>query len=215
MSALREAIVLPAIFLTVTLLAAFQPGSPPTFTPPSLFSLVLASLVVAALVRGGALAPDALVHGGRPVVANANGAVVLLSLLAAAAQLLSTLTPRSGLPLFFVDVFLLVLLVNTLVTQPDRRHLLRSLAVTVGSALLLKFVVLASLAAPAGSRTLRVLVALFDAATFGGIQQEPLPAAAGYLAFAAVVLFLAGLALLPRRAELTTALPVHSRGTWA
>jgi len=123
--------------------------------------------------------------------------VVLLALFAAAAQVLSMLTPRSGLPLFFVDVFLFVLLLNTLVAQPDRVRLLRSLAVILGSALVLKFVVLASLSGPSGSRTARVLTALFDAATFGTITQEPQAPQAGYLAFFAIAMFLAGATLLP------------------
>jgi hypothetical protein len=134
--------------------------------------------------------------------------VVLVTLFLAGAQLLAMLTPRSGLPLFFVDVFLFVLLLNTLVAQPDRVRLLRSLAVIFGSALVLKFVVLASLSGPGGSRTTLVLVALFDAATFGTIAQEPQPASAGYVAFAAIALFLIGASLLPamvRRAELDPA----------
>jgi hypothetical protein len=47
-------------------------------------------------------------------------------------------------------------------------------------------------------------VALFDAATFGSIAQDPQPASAGYAAFASAVLFLAAAALLPslRRVEL-------------
>jgi hypothetical protein len=154
-------------------------------------------MLVATLVRSGALAPDRLLHGSRSVLANANGMVVLLSLFAAASQVLALLTPRSGLPLFFVDVFLFVLLLNTLVAQPDRVRLLRSLAVILGSALVLKFVVLASLSGPSGSRTARVLMALFDAATFGSITQEPQTAGAGYLAFFAIALFLAGISALP------------------
>ena len=73
-----------------------------------------------------------------------------MSLFAAASQVLGMLTPRSGLPLFFVDVFLFVLLLNTLVAQPDRVRLLRSLAVILGSALVLKFVVLGALSGPSG-----------------------------------------------------------------
>ncbi len=197
MSAAREAVLLPLIFLTVTLLAGMQLGPGVAFVAPSLFSVVLGAMFVAALVRSGALAPERLLHGSRPVLANANGMVVLLSLFAAAAQVLSMLTPRSGLPLFFVDVFLFVLLLNTLVAQPDRVRLLRSLAVIFGSALVLKFVVLASLSSPAGSRTTQVLVALFDAATFGTITQEPQSPQAGYLAFFAIAMFLAGATLLP------------------
>lgn len=197
MSAAREAVLLPMIFLTVTLLAGVQLGPGVAFVPPSVFSLVLGTMVVAALVRAGALAPDRLLHGSRSMLANANGMVVLLALFAAASQVLGMLTPRSGLPLFFVDVFLFVLLVNTLVAQPDRVRLLRSLAVILGSALVLKFVVLAALSGPSTSRTARVLAALFDAATFGTITQEPQASGAGYLAFFAIALFLAGVSALP------------------
>ena len=197
MSPAREAVLLPLIFLTVTLLAGLQLGPRVALLPPSLFALVLGTMLLAALVRSGALAPHYLLHGSRSVLANANGMIVLLSLFAAASQLLSMLTPRSGLPLFFVDVFLFVLLLNTLVAQPDRVRLLRSLAVILGSALVLKFVVLAALSAPSGSRTARVLVALFDAATFGTVTQEPQAPGAGYLAFFAIALFLAGVSALP------------------
>jgi hypothetical protein len=195
--AAREAVLLPTIFLTVTLLAGVQLGTGVAFVPPSLFALVLGTMLLAALVRSGALAPDHLLHGSRSVLANANGMVVLLSLFAAASQILSMLTPRSGLPLFFVDVFLFVLFLNTLVAQPDRVRLLRSLAVILGSALVLKFVVLAALSGPSSSRTARVLAALFDAATFGTITQEAQAPGAGYLAFFAIALFLAGVGALP------------------
>lgn len=197
MSAAREAVLLPIVFLTVSLLAGVQLGPGVALVPPSLFALVLGTLLLAALVRSGALAPDHLLHGSRSVLANANGMIVLVSLFAAASQILALLTPRSGLPLFFVDVFLFVLLLNTLVAQPDRVRLLRSLAVILGSALVLKFVVLAALSGPSSSRTARVLAALFDAATFGAITQEPQAAGAGYLAFLSVALFLAGVSALP------------------
>ena len=44
---------------------------------------------------------------------------------------------------------------------------------------MLKFIVLAALADPEGSRTKRVLLALFDAATLGTISQAPVQAAGG------------------------------------
>ena len=157
MSALREALVLPVIFLTVTLLAGVQIGAAVAFAPPSLFALVLGTMLLVALVRSGALAPARLMDGSRPMLANANGAVVLATLFAAASQLLGMLTPRSGLPLFFVDVFLFGLLLNPLVAEPDRVPL-RSLAVILGSALVVKHAILASPGA-SGSRTSRVLVA--------------------------------------------------------
>jgi len=212
MSATREAVVLPLLFLTVTLLAGARFGGTVALVPPSLFSLVLATMLLAALIRGGALAPDRLLHGSRPIVANANGAVVLVTLFAAASQLLGLLTPQSGLPRFFVDVFLFVLLLNTLVAQPDRTRLLRSLGVILGSALVLKFVVLAALSDPSGSRTAQVIYALFDLATFGTLAQEPQSPVAGYMAFVAIALFLIGSAALPvGRSGGRAGLPIPTR----
>jgi len=198
MTALREAVVLPLLFLTIALVAGAHIDTRVALVPPSLFSLVLATMLIAALVRSGALAPDRLLHASRSTIANANGAAALFALFAATAQVLAMLTPRTGLPLLFVQIFLFVLLLNTLVAMPDRVRLLRSLAVTLGSALLLKFVVLASVSDPAGSRVSRVLVALFDAATFGSITQNPEPPSAGYLAFFTVAMYLIAVALLPQ-----------------
>jgi hypothetical protein len=196
-STVREAFVLPLIFLTVALLGGLEPGARDPWSPPSLFSLVLAMMVLAALVRSGTLAPERLLHGSRTILANSNGAAVLIALFAASAQVLHMLTPRSGLPSVIVGVVLFVLLFNTLVMSPDRPRLLRSFAVVTGSAFMLKFVLLASLADPDGGRTKRVLLALFDVATLGTISQTPLHSAAGYLAFLIVLLFLTGVALLP------------------
>lgn len=197
MTAGREAVVLPLIFLTVAMFGGLEPGAPDPWSPPSLFSLVLAVMVMAALVRSGTLAPERLLDGSRSMLENANGFTVLLSLYAASAQVLHMLTPRSGLPSLIVGVVLFVLLLNTLVMSPDRPRLLRSFAVVTGSAFILKFVVLASLADPAGGRTRRVLLALFDVATLGTIAQAPLHPAAGYVAFLIVLLFLIGIAALP------------------
>jgi hypothetical protein len=199
MSAVREAIVLPVIFLTVVMFGGLEPGPSARWLAPSLFSLVLAVMMIAVLARSGALAPDRLLHAERSIIANANGAMVLFSLFIASAQVVHMLTPRSGLPSVIVGLVLFLLLLNTFVALPDRQRLLRSLAVVLGSAFVLKFVILAALADPDGGRTKRVLVALIDAATLGTISQEPLPPAAGYLAFLLVLLYLVGVAALPKR----------------
>jgi hypothetical protein len=197
MTALREALVLPVLFLTTTLLAALQMGSPALFAPPSAFALVLASILVGILVRSGALAPERLLHSDRTILANGNGALLLATVLLASAQLLTMLTPSSGLPLLLFDAFLLILLVNTMVAAQGRTQTLRSLAVIIVSAYVLKFVVLASLSNPAGGRIRRVLLAMFDAATLGTITQEQIPGAATYVAFAAIGLYLIGVVALP------------------
>jgi len=218
MSATREALVLPSIFLTVTLVGGLHPGMPALMTAPSEFALVLACLLVGVLVRSGVLAPERLLRSARPPLENANGAVVLVTLFAASAQILTVLTPDSGLPLLLFDAFLLVLLANTLITAPDRDRALRSLLLIFGSAFVLKFAVLASLSSLDGGRLRKVLVALFDAATLGTVSQEPLPAGSGYLAFLAIALFMIGASALPgvtRRhaAEATELQPFTGRST--
>jgi hypothetical protein len=210
MTAAREAVFLPLAFLTVALLGGFDPGAETPWIPPSLFSLVLAVMLVGALVRSGTLAPDRLLHSARTVLANANGALVLVSLFAGSAQLVNMLTPRSGLPLLIVGVVLFLLMVNTLVMSPDRIRLLRSLAVVIGSAFILKFIVLAALADPEGSRTKRVLLALFDAATLGTISQGPIQPVAGYIAFFMCLLYLVAVAMLPGSEVRSQALAARS-----
>jgi hypothetical protein len=197
MTAAREAVVLPLVFLTVVMFGGLDPGSIRPWTAPSLFSLVLAVMIVGVLVRSGTLAPERLLNPSRTILANSNGAVVLMGLFAASAQVLHMLTPRSGLPALIVGLVLFLLLVNTLVAQPDRQRLLRSLAVVLASAFILKFIVLAALSDPEGSRTRRALTALFDVATLGTVSQAPLHPSTGYLAFGLVILYLFGVAALP------------------
>ena len=201
MTPLREAIVLPAIFLTVALLGGLEPAALQPWTSASPFSLILGFLLIGVLARSGALDPERLLNAHRPALANANGLVVLLTLFAATSQVLHMLTPRSGLPSLIVGLVLFLMLVNTYVVVPDRRRVLRSLAVVLGSAFVLKFVVLAALAELDGGRTRRVLIALFDLATLGTISQDPIAPAAGYLAFAIGFLYLVGIAALPARHE--------------
>jgi len=209
MSPLREAVLLPFIFLTVALSGGLDPGAARPWSAASPFALLLAILMIVALVRSGALAPQRLMDRSRGPLANANGFVVLVCVFAASAQLLHMLIPRSGVPAVFVGVVLLLLLVNTLAAEPDRARMLRSLAVLVGSAFVLKFILLAALADPAGGRTKRVLLALFDVATLGTVVQAPLHPAAAYVAFFTGLLFLIGVAMLPsadRRQSLTVTL---------
>ncbi len=198
MTAAREAIYLPLLFLTVALAGGVRIAGRVVFVPPPLFSLVLAMLVIALLVRSGALAPERLMSGARRPLANVNGFALLLALFAGSAQAFNLATPSSGLPLLLFDTFLFVLLVNSLVAGPDRVRVLRSLMVTFGAAFILKFIVLASLSDPGGGRLKRVLQLLLEGVTVGSLTQEPMHPASGYIAFATLVLYLIGLALLPR-----------------
>jgi hypothetical protein len=199
MTAAVEAVYLPMLFLTVALVGGLRIDDRVTFVPPPLFSLVLGLMLLGVLVRGRVLAPERFMHASRPGLANLNGAIVMLSTFFAATQVFNLLTPHSGLPYLLFNVFLFVLLVNTLAGFPDRISVLRSVGVITGAAFILKFVVLASISDPGEGALKRILYVLLEGVTLGTLTQPPLSPAGGYLAFAALVMFLTGLAMLPGR----------------
>jgi hypothetical protein len=196
-SALREAILLPALFLTVVLAAALRPGAAVSVVPPSLASLIAGTALFGLLIRSGAVAPDRLVHPTRSVLANLNGFGVLVTLVAASAQLVTALTPQSGVPGVIVWTVLGALLLQAYAIGPDRTRLLRGLLVTFGAAFTLKFVLLSAISSPAEGRLARAMQLLFEGVTLGAVTQRPPGVAEGYLAFAATALYLIGVALLP------------------
>ena len=194
-----EAVYLPLLFLTVALLGGLRLDERVMFVPPPLFALVLGVMLFGVLVRGRVLAPDRLMSASRPPLENLNGLVVILSTFFAATQVFNLVTPESGLPFLLFNVFLFVLLVNTLAVSPDRVSVLRSMAIITGAAFILKFIVLGAISAPGESVLKRVLYALLEGVTLGTLTQPQLHPAAGYLAFATLALFLIGLAMLPSR----------------
>lgn len=197
MTPAREAIVLPVLLLTVTWLGGLRVSERVLLEPPTLISLVMAVLLLVVLIQSGAIAPSRLVDQSRTSLANANGAVVLLATFVASAQVLSCVTPTSGLPALMVSVLVSAMLVQMLSASLDRTRVLRAMAVTLGVAFVLKFVLLASLSAPVGGPVARALQLLFDNVTMGAITQAPLRPVNGYLAFATIALYLLTLPMLP------------------
>ena len=204
MSVAFEAFYLPLIMLTVTLLGGLRVAERVTLMPPSLSALVLAMLLLGILVRSGALAPERLMSAARSPAANLNGLVVLLATFLASAQAFNLATPESGLPRLLFGVFLFVLLLNTMAASSDRIRTLRSLAVTFGSAFVLKFIVLAAISDPAGGRLKRILLVMLEGLTLGTLTQDAFHPMTGYLAFFTFVLFVVGLSLLPGRAGVSS-----------
>ena len=198
----REAITLPLVFLGVSGLSAVRigEGGATRFVGPTLFALVLAVMLAGLLLRAGVLAPERLVSSRRAPLANANGVSVLVTLLFASAQVFTLLTPEGGLMAVLFSAFYLTLLWTTAAARPAAHHLLRSLAVVFGSALVLRFVVLNAIAAPAGSVAHKLFAAALEGLTLGGLGLEYHAPATGYAAFIALGLFFVGLLLLPHQA---------------
>jgi hypothetical protein len=199
MTAGREAIALPLVFLTVLLAGGLRIAGTIELVPPSPYVLLLGLLLLRVVVQSGALAPDRLMSSSRSALANLNGAVLLATLWVAAAQTLAVLIPESGVPRLAVSAFFLILLLNTAAASPNRQRLLRSFAVTFGAAFVIKFVVLRGLSAPGEGALKRAMLAALDSVTAGAlIQAVPHPVTA-YVALFAVGLFLVGVLLLPHR----------------
>ena len=199
MTAGREAIVLPVLFLTVLLVGGLRIGDMTMLVPPSPYVLLLGVLLVRVAVRSGALAAEQLLASTRSALANLNGAVLLATMWLAGAQTLAMLIPESGVPRLTFGVFFLILLLNTAAASPDRERLLQSLAVTFGAAFLLKFVFLHGLSAPGASALKRALLALVDGVTAGALIQEVPHPITAYIALMTIALFLLGVFLLPHR----------------
>jgi hypothetical protein len=199
-TAVREAIVLPTLFLSIVLAASIRPGAQITVVGPSLGSLVAGLVLFALLVRSGALDPHQLMHPERSGMANLNGLSVLVTAFVASAQMVTMLVPESGVPALIAWIVLASLLVQALAIGPDRSRLLRGLMVTFGAAFILKFIVLTTLSAPAEGRLARAVQLLFEGVTLGGVTQRTPHPAEGYLAFVIIVTYLIGVALLPSAA---------------
>jgi hypothetical protein len=199
MTAALEAITLPALLLTVAWLGGVRVTDRVALVPPPLFSLVLGVLLLGVLVKSGAFSPDRLINRSRSALANANGVVVAAALFAASVQAFNLITPETGLPHVIGNLFLFVLLLNTLAASPDRVRVLRSLLVTFGFAFVIKFIVLTALSDPSGGTLKRVLLVMLEGLTLGTLTQTAVNSVTGYLAFATLALFLIALALLPSR----------------
>ena len=197
MTPAREAFALPLAFLTVVLIGGIRLTTSIAIVPPTLFALVLACIVMAVFVQSGTLDPSRLVSAERSGWANINGLLALVALFLANAQVISRLTPDSGLPALVIAALFLVTLVQLAAAALDRVRCLRVWGVTLLSAFVLKFVVVAALAGPADRPLARALQALVEGLTFGNFSQPVERPAAGYLAFAMLAVYLAGLVLLP------------------
>jgi hypothetical protein len=209
MTAIREALLLPGLLLTVALLGGLRVGGAVQLVPPPLVALVLGLLLIAALVRAGVLVPGQFVGSERGSLENLSGIVVLLALGAASAQIFNLLIPDRGLFHVLFATFFFVQLLSSLAGIDERRALLRSLLVLLGSAFLLRFLVLEALYARNGGMLTRILTVLMEGVSLGALQYEPAGSATGYTAFAALALYMTALFLL-RAVPVATGLAIRS-----
>ena len=195
-------ILLPAIFLTVTLLGGLRLGTIDNafiFLKPALVCLVFAALSLVLFFRSGVIAINGWFSHEFSTPKNAANAAILLTLFTATVQLFNSLLPEQGLPFWVVGFCFFWTLWNNLFAEFDTKRLLRSLFALFGLAFVVKYLVLANLTAPQTDGWVQRIIANPGKEAFTWLLDLPRYAAGtGYVQFVSVSLYMIGLFLTPR-----------------
>ena len=198
-------ILLPLLFLTVTLLGGLRFGATDNafiFLKPPLICLVFASVTMILFFRSGLLRLDGWFSERFSTLQNIANAAVLLTLFSASTQLFNSLLPEKGLPLWVVGFCFFWTLWNNLFADFDTKKLLRSLGALFGMAFVVKYLVLANLTATGDTSLLQRIFENPTKEAFTWLLDLPRYAAGtGYIQFFTLTLFLIGLFLTPQSSE--------------
>jgi hypothetical protein len=196
---LVDFVLLPFLFLTVTLLGGLRIGAENgtfIFIAPPLVTLLLATLLMLLLVRGGLVSLRHWIGSDLPPLTNVAHIWTLITVFFASAQAFNSVLPERGLLHWLFSFFFLWTLWNNQFSSFDARRLLRSLTVLFGTAFVLKHMLLASLYSPDGGWLKRVAGTVLQGVALGTLDAPSFAAATGYIAFFTLALYVAGLILL-------------------
>lgn len=203
----RLHLLVPFIFLTVTLLGGLRIASPDNefvFLKPALLCLILTVILLVSFVRGGLISVDGWLNEEFPILKNIANSFVLVTLFAASTQIFNSVMPEQGLPFWIVAFCFLWTLWNNLFAAFNNKQFLRSIVALFGFAFVAKYLVLANLTAPASENWLRAVIENPAQEAFTWILALPqYSAGTGYLQFFTVLLYFVGLFLLPQTTRLT------------
>jgi hypothetical protein len=195
--ALVEFVLLPTVFLTVTLFGGVRVGAETgalVFVAPPLVTLILAAMLLSLFARGRALILGRWLSAENAVLTNVSHALTIAALFFASAQSFNSVLPERGLPRWVFSLFFLWTLWQQQFAPFDARRLLRSLAVLFGTAFVLKHLLLASLYAPGGGWLQRLTGVVLEGVSLDAPAYAP---ATGYVSFFTLAFYVGGLALLP------------------
>lgn len=195
-------ILLPAIFLLVTLLGGFRLGATDgafIFLKPALVCLVFAALTLVLYTRSGMIDIGGWISEERPILENASSVAVLLSLFTATVQLYNSLLPEQGLTFWVVGFCFFWTIWNNLFAEFDPKRLLRSMVGLFGLAFVIKYLILANITgSPEGSWWQRLFENPGKEAFTWLLDLPKYSPGTGYVQFFTISLYLIGLFLLPR-----------------
>lgn len=194
-------VLLPSIFLAVTLLGGLRLGATDSvfiFLKPALVCLVFAAVLLLLFFRSGLLRLDGWFYEDGSLLQNAANGGVLLTLFAASAQIFNSLLPEQGLPFWVVGFCFFWTLWNNLFAEFDTKKLLLSLGALFGMAFVVKYLVLANLTATSSGSWLQRVFENPGKEAFTWLLDLPqYSGGTGYIQFFALALYLIGLFLTP------------------
>jgi hypothetical protein len=200
-SAVSTYIVLPIVFLTVTLLGGLRLGAVDNsfiFLKPALICLVFAGVTLILFFRSGLISLHEWLSESLSILRNTANTAILLTLFTATVQLFNALLPEHGLPFWIVGFCFFWTLWNNLFSEFNVQRLIRSLGALFGLAFIVKFLVLANLTAPEGTSWLQRMIENPGREAFTWLLDLPrYSSGTGYIHFFTVVLYLIGLYLTP------------------
>ncbi len=197
-------LVVPLGLLTVALMGGMRfavESSELRYIAPQLIALILAAFALILFVRGGLVELSEQIGERLGLMENLSGAIFLVSLYFATAQVFNLVTPERGLLNFCFNLFYFLIFFNNLFVVFNPQRLVKSLAIILGISFALKYLVLADLFAPTESWSKYILQKLMQTASLGALEFAVFAPATGYLAFATLVLYLIGLYLIAPRTE--------------
>lgn len=198
-------LVLPAIFLAVTLLGGLRLGAADNafiFLKPALICLVFAAVTLVLFVRSGMIAVDGWMASENSGLRNAANAAVMLTLFTATVQLYNSLLPEQGLPFWIVGFCFFWTLWNNLFAEFDPKRLLRSMTALFAMAFAIRWLVFANITSePAGNWLQRMIQNPAQEALTWVLEIPRYSAGTGYVQFFTLVLFLLGLFVMPRSSK--------------
>jgi hypothetical protein len=197
-------VLAPLLFLTVALAGGmrFAVGSNELrFLAPQLVALILAAFVLILFVRGGLIELRQYAGEQLGVLDNISGVLRLATIYFATVQIFNSVTPEKGLLNFCFNLFYFLIFFNNLFVVFNPVRLAKSLAIVFSASFALKYLILADLFAPSESWAKYVLQKLMQTASLGALDYEVFAPGTGYLAFAALALYIIGLYLIAPRVD--------------
>lgn len=195
-------LLLPSIFLIVTFLGGLRFAAIDNafvFLKPPLLCLVFATMSLILYFRSHLIDAAGWFSEEFSTLQNIANGAVLLTLFSSTVQLFNSLLPESGLPFWVIGFCFFWTLWNNFFADLDTRKLLQSLVAMFTLAFVVKYLVLANLAAPTGGSWLQRVFENPGKETLSWLLDLPrYSAGTGYVQFFTITLYLLGLYLTPR-----------------